>query len=219
LGALSASLKAALRLTKLGPIRRLAAGSAAVVLRLVDALNRMASLGLSAAVQSSPPQASQVDSLWQAMMKRLKAAPYRSGDYIQWRYANANLGRYEFICVRRRQSLAALVVVRRPERLDDPRLAGLRIGLVVDLMVDPADAAAIARGLLAARNWARGCDCDAVLLTLSHGGLGRLAARAGYIRMPGNVHFLVRAPAGTIDHSIDLKQSWVTRGDAWGDDL
>src|SRR5690606_30220341 len=113
----------------------------------------------------------------------------------------------------------ALVVVRKPERLDDPRLAGLRVGLVVDLLVDPVDTPAVIAGLLAARRWGRSARCDAVLLTLPQRDINRVARGLGFVKIPGNVHFLLRTPPGSATAPASLAGAWVTRGDAWGDDI
>ena len=43
--------------------------------------------------------------------------------------------------------------------------------------------------------------------------------RAGFIRMPGNIHMLLRDPGGRHQLSADLSAWMVTRGDAWGDHL
>lgn len=209
-------LKAGLRVANSPPVAFLGGVAASAGMTLLDGVNRVRGAGLSAQVQSSPPAAQQIDALWRAMRGSLAMLPNRSGAYIAWRYAGR---RYQFICVRRGEALAALAVVRRPERVDDPRLAGLRVGLIVDLVVDPLDTAAARQALLAARGWGRRSECDAVLLTLSHRNTGRIMTGLGYARIPGNVHFLLRVPAGALDAPQGLDNAWITRGDAWGDDI
>ncbi|MDB6087221.1 MAG: hypothetical protein JWN85_5 [Gammaproteobacteria bacterium] len=208
-----------LRVMQWGPIAWIAGSTGAAGLWLLDGLNRLLCLGLRARIQTDPPSAAEIEPLWLRLRERLTLAPSRSGAYIEWRYARVHPGRYQFIEVRRRHELAGLVVVRRPERVDDPRLAGLRVGLIVDLIVDPADAAAVTAAFLGARIWARKAGCDAVLLTISHLGVGRLVKRLGFVKIPGNVHFMLRAPPGAIDAPQGMERSWMTRGDAWGDDI
>jgi hypothetical protein len=58
-----------------------------------------------------------------------------------------------------------------------------------------------------------------VLLTVSHRDLGCIARRLGFVKIPGNVHFLLRTPPGTAMAPATLENVWVTRGDAWGDDI
>jgi hypothetical protein len=188
-------------------------------LRLLDGANALRSLGVRTRLTAAPPPPAEIDAIWDRLRPQLSLAPSRSGAYIHWRYTGGRPGRYEFIEVRRGGVLAALLVVRKPERLDDPRLAGLRLGLVVDLVLDPTDRPASTAAILAARQWGRQGGCDALLLTLSHLGVGRLVKPLGFVKIPGNVHFMLRAPAGALSAPPDTGRSWLTRGDAWGDDI
>jgi hypothetical protein len=219
LASLPRILRVLLGIARSPPVAWVGGAAAAVGLRLLDGMNHLTSLGLRARVVATPPRVTETDALWQRLRGQLNLAPCRDGAYIEWRYAGGRPGRYQFIEVRRRGALVALVVVRRPERVDDPRLAGLRVGLVVDLLVDPTDAAAVTAAFLATRKWARKAAWDAVLLTLSHLGVGRLVKRLGFVKIPGNVHFMLRAPPGTLEAPENTERSWLTRGDAWGDDI
>ena len=220
LTSLPRALRTMLGLSRLPPVAWVGGGLAALGLGLVDGANHLTCLGLRARIVATPPGVAETDAVWERLRTQLDLAPSRCGAYLEWRYAGQRPGRYEFIEVRRGSQLVALVVVRRPERVDDPRLAGLRVGLVVDLVVDPTDTAAVTAAFLAARKWGKKTSCDAVLLTLSHLGVGRLVKRLGFIRIPGNVHFMLRAPVGApITAPKDTGRSWLTRGDAWGDDI
>jgi hypothetical protein len=220
LGSLPRALRVLLSIARWPPVARVGGSVAAAALSLLDTVNGLSLMGLRARVIATPPSAADTDGVWEKLRAHSNLAPSRSGAYIAWRYAGGRPGRYEFIEVRRHGTLVALVVVRRPERVDDPRLAGLRVGLVVDLVVDPSDSAAIAASFLAARKWGKKTACDAVLLTLSHLGVGRLVKRVGFVKIPGNVHFMLRTPAGApITAPQDTGRSWLTRGDAWGDDI
>ena len=220
LTSLPRALRTVLGLSRLPPVAWAGGGLAAVGLSLVDGANHLTCLGLRARIGATPPGVAETDAVWERLRTQLDLSPSRCGAYMEWRYAGQRPGRYEFIEVRRGSQLVALVVVRRPERVDDPRLAGLRVGLVVDLVVDPTDTAAVTAAFLAARKWGKKASCDAVLLTLSHLGVGRLVKRLGFIKIPGNVHFMLRTPAGApITAPKDTRRSWLTRGDAWGDDI
>ena len=222
LASLPAALRSVMRAAKLGPVAWLLGGCAGLGLALLDAVNWVWAWGLQARVLKGPPPIAEIDELWRQLRERLDLAPSRSGAYIDWRYVASSAGRYEFIEVRRGKRLAALAVVRRSERVDE-RLAGLHLGLVVDLIVDPQDSAAAGAALLAARGWGRRAGCDAVLLTISHRGIGRLVKRLGYVKIPGNVNFMLRVPSGVPTEAMhapkDMERSWLTRGDAWGDDI
>jgi hypothetical protein len=185
-------------------------------LRLPDALSARA---LTTRVEARLPGEADLNSLW----TRARAAPgcraSRSGAYLRWRYEYAAHDRYWFASTWRGAELAGLAVLQRPERLDDPRLAGLVIGSVVDLVLDPGCPAALARLLAAARRWARSEAYDALLLTMSHRALRLPLLRSGYLPMPGNIHFMLRDPGGKHGLSRSLDDWLVTRGDAWSDHL
>jgi hypothetical protein len=220
LTSLPRALRTVLGLSRLPPVAWVGGGLGAVGLSLVDGANHLTCLGLRSRIVATPPGVAETDAIWERLRTQLDLSPSRCGAYMQWRYAGQRPGRYEFIEVRRGSQLVALVVVRRPERVDDPRLAGLRVGLVVDLVVDPTDTAAVTAAFLAARKWGKKASCDAVLLTLSHLGVGRLVKRLGFIKIPGNVHFMLRVPLGApMTAPKDTGRSWLTRGDAWGDDI
>jgi hypothetical protein len=219
LASLSRSLRLTLKVARWPPAAWLGGITASAGLCLLDMANHLSSLGLRAVATATLPSAAEIDALWHRLRPQLNLAPSRSGAYMEWRYLGGRPGRYEFIEVRKRGQLRALLVVRRPERVDDPRLAGLRLGLVVDLIVDPTDRGAVTAAFLGARSWGRKAACDAVLLTLSHLGVGRLVKRLGFVKIPGNVHFMLRAPAGALNAPQDTARSWLTRGDAWGDDI
>jgi hypothetical protein len=190
-----------------------------VALALLDGFNHLRYARMRAVASSVPPGAQEIDALWLRMRRRLDFAANRGGAYVHWRYATGDRQRYEFLVVREGSRLAALAVVRQPQRLDDPRLAGLRIGLVVDFIADPVDTHAVAKGLLAVRRWGRAGKCDAVLFTVPHRDISDIARRLGFAKIPGNVHFMLRTPPGTAMAPATLDGSWVTRGDAWGDDI
>jgi hypothetical protein len=113
----------------------------------------------------------------------------------------------------------ALAVLAPPQRLDDSRLAGLGIGSIVDLVLDPNCRAALPRALQVARRWARTASYDALLFTASHYSLSGPMLRAGYFKTPGNIHMLVRDKGAQSGLSSDLAEWNVTRGDAWSDHL
>jgi GNAT superfamily N-acetyltransferase len=212
-------LKLLLRFMKWGPIPWVAGGGAAAALALLAGANRLMTASLKIRTVLHPPAAAEVDPLWLRLRAQLNLAPSRGGSYLEWRYDREHPGRYQFIEVRRQGRLTSLVVARLPERVDDPRLAGLRVGLIVDLLVDPADTTAVTAALLAARQWGAKAGCDAILLTISHLGVGRLVKRLGFVRIPGNIHCMLRVPAGALDAPASMEHSWLMRGDAWSDDI
>jgi hypothetical protein len=165
------------------------------------------------------PEEAALDALWARAQGVLRSAAVRSGAYLRWRYQADSNGRYVFASVWRGRGLTGLAVLQRPERLDDPRIAGLGIGSVVDLVLDPQCPGALPAALGVARHWARSADYDALLVTASHRGLRGPLLRAGYIPTPGNIHVMLREPGAQQQLSADLNDWMVTRGDAWSDHL
>ena len=219
LGSLPGPLQVLLRIARWAPMAFVAGSLGSAGLGLLATANRLTCLGLRARLVANPPPAAEIDALWLRLRGQLSLAPSRGGSYTEWRYAVEHPGRYQFVEVRRQGKLVGLVVVRKPERVDDPRLAGLRVGLIVDWIVDPVDTGAVTATLLAARKWGKKAGCDAILLTISHLEVGRLVKRLGFVRIPGNIHFMLRVPAGLIDAPRGIERSWLMRGDAWSDDI
>ena len=167
---------------------------------------------------SLPPDAA-VDSLWARARRNLECSPVRSSAYLRWRYERGPRGRYCFASAWRGNDLVGLAVLASPQRHDDSRIAGLSIGSVVDLVLDPDCSAALPGLLGVARRWARAAKYDALLLTASHHSLRGPLRSAGYIRLPGNIHVMLRDPLGKYGINTNLDNWMLTRGDAFGDQL
>jgi len=175
--------------------------------------------GLTTQLQERLPNEADLDSLWARTRSVVSSCATRSAAYLQWRYELGANGRYQFASCWRGPELVGLAVMQNPERLDDPRLAGLVIGSVVDLILDPSCPGAVSSLLVAARRWARSRNHDALLLTMSQRGLRVPLLRAGYISMPGNIHLIVRDPGDKHGLSPNLDEWLLTRGDSWSDHL
>ncbi len=100
----------------------------------------------------------------------------------------------------------------------DPRLGGLRLATLSDLLVAGDHPAAGRAALARAEELARGLGADGILATASHPAALALLRRAAYLPAPGNVHLLVRPPKD-LTFPEDLGQWWITRadGDSEGD--
>jgi hypothetical protein len=138
---------------------------------------------------------------------------------LRWRYERGGEGHYCFASAWRGDDMVGLAVLAPPRRADDSRIAGLGIGSVVDLLLDPNCPAALPSLLGVARRWARAANYDALLVTASHRCLRGPLRRAGYVPMPGNIHLMLRDAGGKYGLSTDLDAWMVTRGDAWSDHL
>jgi hypothetical protein len=174
---------------------------------------------LTSKLEQRLPSEGDLDSLWDRARGAGSCCASRSGAYLRWRYERGANGRYWFASCWRQAELVGLAVLQHPERLDDPRLAGLKIGSVVDLVFDPRCPDTLPSVLGAARRWARSLNYDALLLTMSHLALRGPVLRGGYVPMPGNIHLMLRDPGGKYGLSPNLDAWMVTRGDAWSDHL
>jgi hypothetical protein len=162
------------------------------------------------------PGEAALDNLWARARSAQSHSAVRSSAYLRRRYGQGAQGQYCFASAWRGGDLVGLAVLAHPQRPDDSRIAGLGIGSVVDLVLDPGCSAALAGVLGMARRWARSAHYDLLLLTASLGDLRGPLLRAGYLQIPGNIHLLLRDP-GWCGFATDLDAWMVTRGDAWGD--
>jgi hypothetical protein len=121
--------------------------------------------------------------------------------------------------VRRAGAPCGALVLRRPSEDGDPRLRGVRVATLADLLFRPSDPAAGLAVLGAAERLAREQGADAILCSAPHATLGRLLRRQGYLPLPGNVHFFVRDVTGEPPAlAARLEEWWLTRGDGESDE-
>ncbi|HUJ52622.1 MAG TPA: hypothetical protein VLX08_03640 [Steroidobacteraceae bacterium] len=219
LSGLPAAVSLGVRVAKSAPVAAVIGTLVTLGLGAMRLPGALTGHGLTTILAKRLPEAAALDGLWARAQRDLRCSATRSGAYLAWRYGNGANGRYCFASVYRGAELVALAVLAHPQRTDDSRIAGLGIGSVVDLVLDPGCPAALPRVLAVARRWARSANYDALLLTASRGALRGPLLRAGFIRMPGNIHLLLRDPGGRHGLSTDLSAWMVTRGDAWGDHL
>jgi hypothetical protein len=201
------------------------AGLAAKVAGLgVDAASRLARLPgahLDASELGAPSRA-ELDELWMAARKNLTASPVRDGTYIESRFGNTaerdeEDNPYTFVTARERGALLGVAVVRRPSATSDPRLGGIRVATVSELVFPIARPDAGLATLGAIERVARAAGAAALTCMTSHPGLSVLLRRQGYLRMAGNVHFFLRAGSGAGRFSTDLGGWWLGRGDGESD--
>jgi hypothetical protein len=186
------------------------------VLRLRNAL---AGRQLTARVGTKLSSEAALDGLWARARRASSCSPARSSAYMRWRYERDAERQYCFASAWRGDEMVGLAVLAPPRRSDDSRIAGLGIGSVIDILIDPNCPAALPSLLGVARRWARAANYDALLLTASHLRLRAPLLRAGYFQIPGNIHLMLRDAGGKHGLSMNLDAWMVTRGDAWGDQL
>lgn len=157
----------------------------------------------------------EVDRIWARMRETMPAGAVRDGAYLRWRYVRSD-DQYEMVAARRSGQLAAIAALKRPRKEADPRLRGIKVATLSDLIYDPADEPAGLAALIGAERTAREIGAHALLAGATSPVLLRLLRRRGYVSIPGNVHFLVRTPSPD-SPALSLKDWWVTRGDGESD--
>jgi GNAT superfamily N-acetyltransferase len=209
----------AVRSVKATPLRQLIGALVYCYVSLLGTASTFSALGLRGEWHKTLPDNAAVENLWERARQTGESSATRSATYLHWRYEQGANGQYSFASVRRGKEIVALAVLAPPQRLDDSRLAGLAIGSIVDLVLDPGCRPALPKVLQVARRWARAARYDALLLTASNQGISAPLLRAGYFKTPGNIHMLLRDKGGKSGLSSELAHWNVTRGDAWSDHL
>jgi hypothetical protein len=172
-----------------------------------------------ATVGEVPPSTAEIDALWAATRSGFTAAQTRDGAYIHWRYARDQREHYRFVSVRdaKASTLLALVVLRLPSEAGDPRLRGVKVATIADLLYDSTRPELGFAALAAAERSARKHDADALLSSTPSDAFQPLLARRAYVRLPGNVHFFTKDTGATCAFPKELDAWWLTRGDGESD--
>lgn len=158
----------------------------------------------------------ELDTLWRRVRPGLCAGSVRDGAYLPWRYASDDA--YEMVTVREGTEVVGLAVVRRPRDDGDPRLRGIKVATLSDLLFSTDRTDVAVATLAAAEGAARALGADALLCTVSHPAVTSALPRRAYVALPGNVHFLARDQKGAHALPPSLADWWLTRGDASSDE-
>ena len=159
------------------------------------------------------------DDLWSRIRPAIAATPTRDGTYLRWRYGSGGDGRYQFVTVHAGSTLWGFAAVRRPRTEGDSRLSGIRVATLSEATFPP-DRPEVGLALLAAvEGAARDLEADALLCSPSHAALPPLLRRRGFLRLPGNLHFLIRDPKGNLPLPRGLAEWWLMRGDMNADEV
>jgi ribosomal protein S18 acetylase RimI-like enzyme len=159
------------------------------------------------------------DALWRQARGHFAAAPSRDGRYLRSRYIALPDAPYIFVTVREGSTLVALAVVRQPRTNGDPRLRGILVATISEVLFPARRPEAGLAALWGAERAARSLRADALLCTAAHSSVARLLARRGFLNVGGNVHFLIRA-AGDGQPLPHALYDWcLTRGDGEADEV
>lgn len=167
----------------------------------------------------TPVAARALPRLWMAMRSGLRMAPARTAAYLLARYPADAGDDYLTASIRKDGMCAGVAFVRRPREDGDPRLRGIRVATLSDLVIAPADGRGMMRLIAAAERVARRAGADALLCTASDPRLQAALRRRLFVRIAGNVHCLVRSGRELRDAPVDLASWWVTRGDSSADEV
>lgn len=189
-------------------------GSAALLLQR-GVVARLGTGGLTFARER--PGEEELDALWRRVRAGLEAAPVRDSSYLFWRYGTGREGPYTFLTARRAGGLEGVAVLKVPTASEDPRLEGIQVGTLSD-MVFPPGRPEVGRGLACfAASVAHGAGGDALVAGASHPVLNRVLGRAGFLRVARSLHFYLRGGPGGPELPPDVEAWWLTRGDGGAD--
>jgi hypothetical protein len=211
LGGMARWIRASARIARasapvLGPI--IAAGMRAWAAVATGSLR-----GLSIEVASSA-DSGEIDALWRAARDEIETGPIRTGARFLERYEHG--GAYVFVLARAAGRLVGVGVVKRPRADGDPRLRGVRIATLSDLLYRPSMPRAGLAVLRGAEQAARSFHAHAVLCSASAAAVAPLLRRRGYLRLPPNLHVLSRVTGARPEYA-EHEDWWITRSDSEGD--
>lgn len=210
----------ALRLGQRSGIAGLAGWAGGLALRALAAALRLSGRRFTAGPLPATASGDELDALWSRVRDGFPCSVVRDARYLLPRYPAGTDSPYLWCEVRRDGRLCGIAILRRPRADGDPRLKGIRVATLVDVVypLDQPDAGLALLG--AVERAARQVDADAVLATASSPVLHALLRKQCFLPLQGNVHFLLRGSAA--DGSAfrgGLLDWWLTRGDGNSDDV
>jgi len=160
-----------------------------------------------------------IDRLWALMRDGLEAAPVRDAAYLRWRYGGIRQSAYRTVSLVEGTALAGIAIVRRPREDGDPRLRGVRVATLCEILF-PWRRPAVGSSLIgAAINAAREVEADALLCSASHPVLASMLRRQAFFPIGKNVHFLAKGISGRQPYPSRLTDWWLMRGDSEADEV
>lgn len=159
-----------------------------------------------------------VEDLWTGARRRMGLAAARDDAYLARRYESAG-DPYRVVRLHRAGRLGGVAYVRAPRTEGDPRLRGIRVATLSDVLF-PLDQPELGLRLLrGAEVAARDLGADALLASMSHREIRPLLAKRGFVPAGGNLRFLVRDARGELPGDSTLDDWWVSRGDMNADSV
>jgi len=152
--------------------------------------------------------------LWRIASQAHPVLFVRDAEYLRWRYLLHPVYKYRILCVSERGRIVGFLMVY--ERLFE----GMRIGQLVDWLVDPALPQANAWLLRAAQNWAHAAGLDALIAAaLPTMSIAHAFRRMGYFPVPKRfepitTNLIVLSFDNTLDRYFQTPARWFW---TWGD--
>lgn len=194
------------------------AGGAA--LRGSAAALRLGAARLNTERFTTTPAADEIELLWKTVSSAFPSGVVRDSRYLLHRYPAGTESPYLWIGARRGGVLVGVAILRRPRPDGDPRLQGVRVATLADVLHSPREPAVGLALLGAVERLARTTGADAVLATCPTPALQTLLRRQWYLPIAGNVHFLLRDVTSERSRfGGALQEWWLTRGDGSADEV
>jgi hypothetical protein len=157
------------------------------------------------------------DRFWEKVADKYDTMTVRDRGYLTWRFTNVGFREYQTLTARADGDIVGYVVLRMAE------LAGVRSGLICDLMVEPGERGEAAGLLLvneATKRFTSSGMALASSLMLEHTDEYRILRRAGYVPCPKKLapqpFQLIARPTGenvTHEHLADPRNWFLTMAD------
>lgn len=164
------------------------------------------------------PGVADMDRLWAGIRNTITAGAVRDAASLMYRYSAAGQAPYTPIVVREHGgSLAGMAYVKHPRRDDDPRLRGLHVATLSDIVCDARRKDVMSALLAGAERAARDLGGHALMSSATVTGLFRVQRERAWMPLPATLHFYAHDPNADLKTASDLGQWWLTRGDGGSD--
>jgi hypothetical protein len=152
---------------------------------------------------------SEADCLWNNVHSRFPLIFERSTPYLNWRYFGS---RYERFGIFFGDRMIGWAVCKTTQMKDNKYFGDLRVGTMVDLLVNPNNRKDVQATLRAVLDRLLAQGAELVLTNLSDRRLVREARKVGFAAAPSNFHFFTRNLP-----KLAIGECHLTRGDSDGD--
>jgi hypothetical protein len=114
--------------------------------------------------------------------------------------------------------LGGVAVIRRPSETPDARLKGIHVATLSDAVFEVGDRATALALVRGAEVIARRMGAEALLCSSAHPALTSALRRRAWLRLPGNLHLMMREGPTPLRVPTAVERWWATRGDGAADE-